>query len=164
MSGVFFWRFGVGYRAGSAALAAADVALEVAINTKGSVLGTRTFDMNPFNSNTDVAVFPVTEWFSVEDAKNVKAAIVVAQSTNATMDTQLHARFANDRQALASDWTELEAGWADAAMGNSQRNTSEVLLNSGTSFWGQLGLGVRTSSASSESRATIHVASASTGK
>jgi len=162
VSAKFFWRFGIFYKSTDGAMASADVGLDVALNTVGRVLGKGVVDVNPFNNNTDTYIWPVTPFFSNAGSDNVKAAISVLNSRNGDMQTRLFVRFGNDRMGPSTAWTALEGGWVTASIGNSSRNTDEKPMGV-NKFWAQLGIGVKTTSASKESQATIHVACASVG-
>lgn len=159
LSGSLFWRFGIFYSA-TGGLGAADVELDTSVNDLGKVLGTRQIEVQPYNDNSDTAVFAVTPWFAPPGYKFTKAGILISSSATATLQTQLFARFGNDRGAPnGGAWTALEAGFTTAPTENSERNTGPLsVAGFGSYQWAQLGLGVKRS-ASPAARATIHVAS-----
>lgn len=156
--GQFFWRPGIMYSCVSGAIGQADVQLETQVYAHADLLGTRRIDLQPYNdADGTVAMFPVTDWFPTVQLEYVKAAIIVMNNLNNTMQNQMHIRWANDVDAPSTNWNTLEAGWNTPVSENSRRNTQK--LGAGPSYnYAQLGLGVRKSSGS-PNRATIHVAS-----
>lgn len=137
------------------------MSLDVAVDTTGRFLGKTSIDMNPFNNNTDSYIWPITPFFPNAGAQSVKAAISVMNNLNNKTQTRLFVRYGNDRRGPSTTWTGIN-GWKNEPTGNSDRNfgTWPMGVNK---FWAQLGLGVKTTSASNESRATIHVACSSVG-
>lgn len=156
----FYWRFGV-FGVSTDGFGQADVRLSVSFDSRGKILGRQSIDVQPFNDNTQTAVYPISGWHPVVAAKNVKAAFVIADNQYATLRYRLFMRSADDSSA-PNAWTALEAGWTAPPVGNSERNTGEILLGASGAARFQLGVGVM-KNGTSETRATIHVASAQCG-
>lgn len=154
----FFWRPGIMYSCSAGSFGQADVQLETQVQTKADMLGTKRIEVQPYNdSNSTVAMFPVTGWFPTVRLDFVKAAIIVQNNLNNTMQNQLHIRWANDVGAPSTNWNAIEAGWNTPVSENSERNTGRLGASPSYNF-AQLGLGVQKTSGT-PNRATIHVSS-----
>jgi hypothetical protein len=159
-----FVRFGfVGrLRKGSHRQSTLEVEMDVAIQACGEVLGTKTVEVQPFATDSDEAVVPITDWSPTVGVERLKAVFVLLDNHTDSFEYRLVVRSAKDRME-PDPWVAAE-GWDRPEAGNSERNTGELLVPEAACFLDrslfQLGLAFRkTAGASRGPRCLVHTLS-----
>jgi hypothetical protein len=136
--------------------------MTVSANTAGRVVGKRTMSFNP--QSTSVAeAFPISDWFTMEDAKNCKVALIFESVITGSMQWRIVYRGGDDRRA-PSNWDGLGAGYTGLATGNSEVAPALLDLSSyASNFYGQLGIALQRT-ATNGARGTLHAVAALTGE
>lgn len=100
--------------------------LDVSLQERGEVLGTKIVEVQPFamgSDEDDAAIVPITDWKPTAGVASIKGVFVLLDNVNSALMYRLVARTAQDRME-PDGWSALEA-WQRPQSGNSERNSGE---------------------------------------